>query len=665
MNTLLYNISILLLSFQVSLSDSQFDPDVEQAFPDLQFDLTEELSHLTDTEETVDSLVSTSSELRGSDIREAYKAGRLALVLAEQLNYREGKSGAHITLGNIYSNFGDYEVALEHYLIATEIEEDLDNREAIASLLNNKGLIFIEQQDYEKAFENLMKALDIRRELGQEDDLYLAKNNLGVVHRRQGNYNQALEYFRAAEYESMELAGDTLVHMIATLNIGNTLRNKKNLTDSEPYIRKAAQYFEEIGHINFQSASNLVLGQLMRDRGDYDSALNYAHQSLELGLRDQLRERIKDAYELLADLYHLLEDFESAYQYLQAYNDMYDELLQIQRSNLIYEMQIRFDIERMNQELEFMEQEAALREARISQERWWRNFLMLGIAGLVVISLLLYYLNRQKKKSNRLLKQRRYQIEEQNDQLVKLNQEKDELMSFVAHDLRNPLSVIQSASDLMKHGGEVDPNEVKEYSEMIQVSTSRMMRMLNNILDIQNSDLEVANEEMHPVAVDKSVKQSIQHFQQTALTKNIDLKPDLPGCSVNVLANKDKLIRVLDNLLSNAIKFSPDGSEVSLSCEQKDDHVRISVIDNGPGLSEEDQNRLFQKFTPLSNSPTGREKSTGLGLYIVKQLTESMGGTVSCESEPGKGAVFTVELVRAGRPVLETPAQKPSEADNP
>jgi signal transduction histidine kinase len=104
------------------------------------------------------------------------------------------------------------------------------------------------------------------------------------------------------------------------------------------------------------------------------------------------------------------------------------------------------------------------------------------------------------------------------------------------------------------------------------------------------------------------------------------------------------LRQVVDNLVSNPLKYSPPGSPVAVGLRREGDRVRLHVRDEGPGLTQEDQLRLFQKYVRGSARPTGGEKSTGLGLWIVYRTVTSLQGTVRCESEPGRGATFIVEL---------------------
>jgi len=117
---------------------------------------------------------------------------------------------------------------------------------------------------------------------------------------------------------------------------------------------------------------------------------------------------------------------------------------------------------------------------------------------------------------------------------------------------------------------------------------------------------------------------------------------------VTALVDPNVMVQVMENLLSNAVKYSPPGKNIRVRLRKLPDTVRFEVQDEGPGLSAEDQKQLFGKFARLSAKPTGGESATGLGLSIVKRMVEAMSGRVWCESEPGKGAMFVVELPVAG-----------------
>ena len=133
-------------------------------------------------------------------------------------------------------------------------------------------------------------------------------------------------------------------------------------------------------------------------------------------------------------------------------------------------------------------------------------------------------------------------------------------------------------------------------------------------------------------------------YKKQAKIKNITLHLHTSKNQYYALVNKDTVHQILDNLISNAIKYSPYDKKVYIRINQSENRVRCEIQDEGPGLSQADQKKLFGKFTRLTPKPTGTEHSTGLGLFIVNKLVNAINGKVWCESELGKGTTFLVEF---------------------
>lgn len=431
--------------------------------------------------------------------------------------------------------------------------------------------------------------------------------------------------------------------MIAMLNIGNTYRNMGELDLAPDYLYKANEFFENNNYTILRIVSNLFLGQLFLDRGEYDTALNFAKKSLGLASMENFRERMKDAHELIAGVYKNQKDYQSAFEHIQIYQQIKDSLLSAEQNSRFNERRIRFEVEEKDREIR-------LQEAKIIQQNLSLKFLFTGLGLMAVIIGLLVYNNHQKNKSNALLKQRRLEIEEQNKQLARLNKEKDEFLSMAAHDLRNPLSTIMGAVNLLRTEEELEENDIDEYSQLIETSSNRMFSLINSFLEIKSNENGDHNLPVSRVDVNKAIKQSIRHFQKSADAKSIELLKQLVKVPGPVLGNTNSLIRIFDNLISNAVKFSPEGKQVIITSTVEDDCVRVSIRDEGPGLSKDDHAKLFGQYARLSTQPTGNETSTGLGLYIVKKITTSLNGRVWCTSEPGQGAVFYVEFPKADSP---------------
>jgi PAS domain S-box-containing protein len=238
------------------------------------------------------------------------------------------------------------------------------------------------------------------------------------------------------------------------------------------------------------------------------------------------------------------------------------------------------------------------------------------------------------------------EIEAKNQDLLRLNQEKNEFLGIVAHDLKNPLFCILGLSDILRNASEqVSLEKIVGYAGMIETSAQNMLVLISNLLDVNKIEsgefeLKLAHLDLQPL-----LKKVVSTYSERAQLKQ--LKIQVSSVPALVYLDESMMQEILENLLSNAIKYSPPAHNIYVSLSiTPEDKVRCEIQDEGQGLSAADQAKLFGKFTRLSAKPTGGEHSTGLGLFIVKKLVTALHGEVWCESELGKGARFIVEFNR-------------------
>ncbi len=243
----------------------------------------------------------------------------------------------------------------------------------------------------------------------------------------------------------------------------------------------------------------------------------------------------------------------------------------------------------------------------------------------------------------------RAEITQLNKHLVELDNEKNEFLGIVAHDLKNPLSGIRMLAKVLhdEHTA-ISHDEIKELSNDILSSAGRMFELITNLLDINAIERGAIKVYLCDFDFTMIVKALCDNYLQRAQAKDIVLNFEAEEGLLHTFADQNATIQVLDNLISNAVKYSPHNKNVWVRCSMNGTkRVRCEVKDEGPGLTEEDKAKLFGKFARLSAQPTGGEHSTGLGLSIVKKMAEAMGGTVWCESDYGHGASFFIELPAA------------------
>jgi len=228
-----------------------------------------------------------------------------------------------------------------------------------------------------------------------------------------------------------------------------------------------------------------------------------------------------------------------------------------------------------------------------------------------------------------------------NERLVHLNNEKNEFLGMAAHDLKNPLTVIVNSAEMV--GMTDDENKIQKYLDNISVAAIRMRDMITDLLDVNAIEQGSYTSKVEACDLSALVKRSVEHNHSAAVKKHIEI---VTGFSDGLWAKADPsaTLQILDNLISNAVKYSPPMTTVHVHTLPETHYVMVAVRDEGPGISEADQKKLFQKYTRLTARPTGGESSTGLGLAIVKRLAEAMSGTIQCFSAPGGGATFTLRL---------------------
>lgn len=231
---------------------------------------------------------------------------------------------------------------------------------------------------------------------------------------------------------------------------------------------------------------------------------------------------------------------------------------------------------------------------------------------------------------------------------AKLEREKRQVrfqfISVLAHELKAPLSVVESFMYMMKDRTLGD--EVDDYEEMIGrtlVRVEGMRKMIGDLLDLTRMESGQKVRELAELDVAEVAAVCLENVQQQAAERGIEVNSAMDG-PLPMLADREEMEIVLNNLLTNAVKYNRDGGRVDLKIELRDGRLVIAVSDTGIGMTAEECGRLFREFSRIKNEKTRRIQGSGLGLSILKKIADLYGGSVSVSSEPDVGSTFTVEL---------------------
>jgi two-component system, sensor histidine kinase and response regulator len=261
---------------------------------------------------------------------------------------------------------------------------------------------------------------------------------------------------------------------------------------------------------------------------------------------------------------------------------------------------------------------------------------------------------RLERENQRLLNdlaQKNEDLAGSNRELIELNQLKNKFLTMAAHDLRNPIIAIRELTEILTDPDDarLELTERRQYLGIIHETSHEMLSLLNDLLDvsiIESGRLEIRPE---PVDLPALIADRVRINQVVAEKKGIRIETDLPEIPPLEL-DSSRIVQVFDNLMSNAIKFSPKGSRIRVGMTAGAETVRVAVTDEGPGIADDEIDRLFGELERLSARPTAGEHSTGLGLAIVKKVVEAHGGTVGVISREGHGSTFYFDLPRQSPP---------------
>lgn len=243
--------------------------------------------------------------------------------------------------------------------------------------------------------------------------------------------------------------------------------------------------------------------------------------------------------------------------------------------------------------------------------------------------------------SQMLAEQQKMLVEE----LSAANAAKNKFLGMAAHDLRNPLASIRGLAEFLRDGvvGELTPDQ-RDLVNTIHDASQSMLTMVNELLDV--ATIEAGELRMQPQKHDLAelIEKAVYLANIDAAKKGTHIDFLQPPERPQPVMDAAKIQQVVDNLLSNAVKYSPPGSKITVTLASDDRECRVGVQDQGPGIPENERDKLFKDFGRLSAQPTGGEKSTGLGLAICRKIMEAHRGSIAAENLSGGGCEFRITL---------------------
>lgn len=542
-----------------------------------------------------------------------------------------------LRLKGIYEEMSsNFPRAIEYYLQALDASRKLTETVYEKAALSDLAIAYANIKEPQKAKEFYLQAAKISKGTGDVYDLVNTYNNLAVIYTQLNQFDSARILLNDAVRYGKPYEGK--------IDLSSTYNNMGNLYYKEKKYDQALAYYRRNyeRHLNRESVDDLWtdmlnLADVYSEKKQFDSATRYGQMAMELARELESKSKESDTWSVLARLAENKGDYRTAYDNLKKWYQLDTAIINGDMYKTIAGLQERFHAKEREVANKLLKEEVEKEVLRT------RIVTLLAIAlALMGISITIAFVT--KRNANRRLKKINELIVQQNEKLAELNYEKNSLISIVSHDLSTPFTTIQVWGHVLQsEPGQLTEEQQKALSKIMQASNNGE-EMIRRILDVERKDIAEHRMQLESFDLTIFAEEVIESFRPLAARKDIHLHAEMPHKNLFLLSDKQLVARICENLLSNAIKYTPQGKNVWISISDEQDAISIKVRDEGVGIEKDELPYLFSKYSKISSRPTDGEASTGLGLSIVKRIVEEINGKIFCESEPGKGSLFTVVL---------------------
>ena len=550
-----------------------------------------------------------------------------ALPLTYNLGDASLQSDCERLVGLFHFRQSDYQNAIKHVSKSLDICKEEGDKSRVGSSLNTLAGICLAAKQLDEGEKYILEAIEYCEEANDSNLLPIRYGMASEVYHAKGEDVRSLDYARRA-YHIDSLLGNTARTGIRLSQMAAAQIALKQNGAAEQSIKRAIPILEEAGNEVSLSICRNQMGELLSSRGAKTEAAYYFRKAAETFAKR--KDKYNESRSQMG-LYEALKDINphEAGQHLRRYATLKDSIYQHEMEQTLSQYNVRYKTEELAHKQE--------------QERLEKRVILFGAIALIAVLLLivmggLFFFR---------LRQRKHKA------LQKLSALRETFFTNITHEFRTPLTIILGLSHDLQ-GGEAS---VREKAEAIERQGRALLDLINQLLDISKVKSAVGNADWRNGNIIAYLTMIVERYQNYAQSHNIELQYMSKG-DVEMDFVPDYVNKVMNNLLSNAFKFTPEKGKVSVVAWQEGDRLYIDVSDTGKGMEEETLCHVFEPFYQAETD--SRHIGTGVGLALVKQIMDAIGGSVTVESEVGKGTVFHLDI-----PIRNTIEKAVGEMENP
>lgn len=573
------------------------------------------------------------------DFQHVVRYSEIGIAHYEKIDDLFNLAGCYMTLANAYQRLGQFDKALECYNRCSDIMDELGGDMAEVNkryVMNNIAEIHLSMDEYGQAEEMYRRCIEMLGEVDEADtasnlDLATYYQNLAEVRIAESGKLDSLT--RAQKLDEAVGFAQRSLDLSQTYHdtphkIINRLTALSKATFQNGETEEGLRLMEEALRIAKENDDVFMEAVIYVQRGQFESQLQRNGEAerdfisaITIAEENHFTEVLQEALESIYPVVRQ-RDTNKALDYLERSMVLRDSIFNENQQHLIRDYQVRYAMQEKDHAL-------ALEQAKSRQNRMY--VIVLAIIAFLsgVIAVIWYRLAMVRKKSN--------------EELQRVNQTKDRLLSIVSHDVKTPVGAICTVlRQMTSHYDNMSDTDRKASLVMMHTSAEALDDRVKNIMQWVRGELENSEIRRTPFNLSRLVDDCIKMQVAAADAKTLKVVNEVePSLTVNDDENAVSL--VLQNLLSNAVKFSYPGGEIRVKAEEKGGRVWLAVEDDGMGIAEKKLEKIFQ-FMTSSAKGTGGETGTGIGLFVSKQLVDKMGGDISIESVKGEGTAVRFSI---------------------
>jgi len=615
---------------------------------------------------------------RLGDYEEAIQANQNAIAVFEALGDSLWMAKAYQGLGNVYRQTGDYPEALKAQIKTSQIQEcnnapDTDK----ARTFNQLATIYQAVGEHEKAVDYFEKSLTIWEKKEDPQMIGICYVNLGGQMIQLMRYEAAKEYLINAKmlFDSIQLDYGVSA---ALANLAEVYRKQGKLEEAKTTVLDALERNRKRGDKGRIAITLFSLGEIETEQNQFQNAILYYQEALALAEQIGRKASIRDANDRLANLYSRIDQFEKAYEHLQAFITAKDSLFNEETATQYQELQTQYETEQKDQEIKWLHEKQIL-DKRIQYGLIGVCLIFLILASLIYLALRVakksnVSLRKEQRNNQRLLQEKEkllQRLEKTQQQLIRNEKMASigQLTAGVAHEINNPISFISTNILALKMDyleiksliTKINQLEAKEVNEkQIQALIASSKKLDTNYLSVEIDQLisgiergvkrtrdivkslsvfsRNTEEKFQKADLNEGIRSTLM-LAKTNISKDIKIETSLGDLPL-IACQISPLNQVFMNIISNAAQAIKETGTINIKTWQEDQYVYISISDTGKGMNEKVIKKIFDPF--FTTKEVG--KGTGLGLSISYGIIEKHQGTIQVKSKEDKGSTFEIKL---------------------